>query len=272
MKKEELSKDSRKTYRLKQRSLRFILINGVFYKRSLSRPLLKCLGPKQSNYVLREIHEGCCRNQLGSYFLAWKILLAGYFWPTMQKDALTIVISCLEVTNRSLVQSLKTRLGNAKGNWVEELPSMLWSYMTTPKIGTGETPFSLVYGNKAVLLAEIDEKTSRVMFYDDQNDERRTADLDFLEEKREAAAIRMEAYKRHKARSYNRKVIQRSFQVGDLVWKKIQDVDVGKLDPRWEGPFKVVEKLSSGAYYFEDLLGKKLKRPWNAYHLRKYYA
>ncbi|XP_073040156.1 uncharacterized protein [Primulina eburnea] len=138
---------------------------------------------------------------------------------------------------------------------------MLWSYITTPKIGIRETLFSLVYGNEAVLPAEIDEETSRVIFYDERNSERRAADLDFLEEKREAAAIRMKAYKRRTTQSYNRKVIQRSFQVGDLAWKKVQDVDVGKLDPRWKGPFKVMEKLSSGAYYFEDLAEKKLKRP-----------
>ncbi|XP_073061688.1 uncharacterized protein [Primulina eburnea] len=89
-----LPEDPKKVYRMKRRSLRFILVNGTLYKRSASRPLLKCLGPKQSNYVLREIHEGCCGNHLGSYFLARKALLAGYFWPTMLKDALAIVISC----------------------------------------------------------------------------------------------------------------------------------------------------------------------------------
>ncbi|XP_073270718.1 uncharacterized protein [Primulina huaijiensis] len=282
MKNGMLPKDKKKAYRMKRRSLRFIVVNGDLYKRSLSQPLLNCLGPKQSSYVLREIHEGCCGNHLGSYFLARKALLDGYFWPMMLKDALAIVVSCnscqrhaklqhqpaalmksivaacpfdqwgidivgpfppapaqkkfflvaidyfskwveaealakitenecngqVEVTNRSLVQTLKTRFGNAKGNWVEELPR---SYRTTPKIGTGETPFSLVYGNEAVLPAEIGEETSLVIFYDEQNNERRAADLDFLEEKREAAAIRMEAYKRRIAQSYNKKVIQRSF-------------------------------------------------------------
>ncbi|XP_073152936.1 uncharacterized protein [Henckelia pumila] len=37
----------------------------------------------------------------------------------------------VEVTNRTIVQALKTRLDTAKGKWVEELPSVLWSYRTT---------------------------------------------------------------------------------------------------------------------------------------------
>ncbi|XP_073133750.1 uncharacterized protein [Henckelia pumila] len=178
----------------------------------------------------------------------------------------------VEVTNRSLVQSLKTRLGKAQGNWVEELSSVLWSFRTTPRIGTGETPFILVYGNEAVLQVEIGEESARIIFYDEKNGERRMEDLEFLKEKREAAAIRMEAYKSRIARSYNHQVHRKGFQVGDLVLSRVQDAVVGKLDPKWEGPYKVVMRLSSDAYYLEDSNGKMLKRPWSAYNLRKYYS
>ncbi|KAK4383524.1 hypothetical protein Sango_2724800 [Sesamum angolense] len=55
-----------------------------------------------------------------------------------------------EVTNRTILQHLKTRLGTAKGAWVDELPSVLWAYRTTPQTTTGETPFCLSYGTDAV--------------------------------------------------------------------------------------------------------------------------
>ncbi|XP_073047725.1 uncharacterized protein [Primulina eburnea] len=45
-----LPEDPKKAYRMKRRSLRFVMVNGTLYKRSAFRPLLKCLGPKQSNY------------------------------------------------------------------------------------------------------------------------------------------------------------------------------------------------------------------------------
>ncbi|XP_073138042.1 uncharacterized protein [Henckelia pumila] len=65
MEKGKLPKDPKKAYRLKQRSLRFVVVEGVLYKRSFSGPFLKCLGPKEAHYVLKEIHEGCCGNHLG---------------------------------------------------------------------------------------------------------------------------------------------------------------------------------------------------------------
>ncbi|XP_075474725.1 uncharacterized protein LOC142505570 [Primulina tabacum] len=134
---------------------------------------------------------------------------------------------------------------------------------------------TLVQGLKVagseVLPAEIGLESARVVLYDEDNDARRAIDLALLEEKRDSASIHMEAYKNRIAQSYNRRVIQRSFQVGDLVLRKVQEEQRGKLDPKWEGPFKVIERLSCGAYYLENTQGNALKRPWNAYHIRKYY-
>ncbi|XP_075473350.1 uncharacterized protein LOC142504357 [Primulina tabacum] len=111
---------------------------------------------------------------------------------------------------------------------------------------------TLVQGLKAVLPAEIGLESARVVFYDEDNDARRATDLDLLEEKREAASIHVEAYKNRIAQSYSRRVIQRNFHVGDLVLRKVHEEQRGKLDPKWEGPFKVIERLSSGAYYLEN--------------------
>ncbi|XP_011100645.1 uncharacterized protein LOC105178795 [Sesamum indicum] len=52
-----------------------------------------------------------------------------------------------EVTNRTILQHLKTRLEN-KGSWVGELPRVLWAYRTTPRSATCETPFCRVYVQK----------------------------------------------------------------------------------------------------------------------------
>ncbi|XP_073138373.1 uncharacterized protein [Henckelia pumila] len=64
-----------------------------------------------------------------------------------------------KVTNRTILQHLKTCLGNAKGKWVDELPSVLWAYRTTPRSSTGESPFNLAYGAEAVAPAEIGEQS-----------------------------------------------------------------------------------------------------------------
>ena len=48
--------------KLKVRATRFVLIKDVLYKRGFSRPYLRCLGNEEANYVMREVHEGICRN------------------------------------------------------------------------------------------------------------------------------------------------------------------------------------------------------------------
>ena len=47
----------------------------------------------------------------------------------------------VEVTNRTLLKIIKTRLEVAKGIWPDELLSVLWAYQTTARTPTGETSF-----------------------------------------------------------------------------------------------------------------------------------
>ncbi|KAL0309394.1 UNVERIFIED_CONTAM: hypothetical protein Sradi_5881700 [Sesamum radiatum] len=126
-----------------------------------------------------------------------------------------------EVTNRTILQHLKMRLGTAKGAWVDELPSVLWVYRTNPRTTTGETPFSLSYGTEAVAPAEVGEPNWRVKHYDlEANEQGLRMNLDFVEEVRERASVPAAMYKARIAKAYNSKVRPRNFQVGDLVCEK----------------------------------------------------
>ena len=57
-------------------------------------PPLRCLCHKEADYIMREVHEGICGNHSGSWSLVHKLVQAGYYWPTMQKDAQTYVKAC----------------------------------------------------------------------------------------------------------------------------------------------------------------------------------
>ena len=80
--------------KLKVQAVRFVLIKDVLYKRGFSRPYLRCLGTEEADYVMREVHEGICGNHSGSRSLVHKLVRAGYYWPTMQKDAEAYVRAC----------------------------------------------------------------------------------------------------------------------------------------------------------------------------------
>ena len=182
----------------------------------------------------------------------------------------------VEVTNRSLLKIIKTRLEVAKGIWPDELPSVLWAYRTTARTTTGETPFRLAYASDAVILAEVGLTSYRVENYDeDKNEEAMHLQLDLVDEVRVTAEQRLAWYQNLMAKYYNSNVRHRDFQVGDFVLRKVmgttKDSSQGKLGPNWEGPYRIASWQRKDTYHLETLDGQKLQHPWNTKHLRKYY-
>ena len=80
--------------KLRIRVAKYVFIDDVLYKRSFSQPYLRCLALDESNYVLREVHEGACRNHSGARALVHKVILVGYYWLTIQADAKAYVKVC----------------------------------------------------------------------------------------------------------------------------------------------------------------------------------
>ena len=89
-----LSSDPKEASKLRTRSARFTIHRGTLYKQSFSTSILKCVGKEDTNYVLREVHEGICGNHIGARSLAAKTQRQGYYWPTMLKDAMELVKKC----------------------------------------------------------------------------------------------------------------------------------------------------------------------------------
>ena len=91
---ETLPSDPIEARKLKVRSARFVLIQGVLYKRGFLLPYLHCLDKLEAEYVMREVHEGIYGNHSGVRSLVYKLVRAGYYWPTMQKDAVSYTRAC----------------------------------------------------------------------------------------------------------------------------------------------------------------------------------
>ena len=89
-----LPNDLKEASKLRTRSARFTIHQGALYKRGFFTPVLKCIAGGDTNYVLREVHEGECGNHIGARALAGKVLRQGYYWPTMLRDATELVKKC----------------------------------------------------------------------------------------------------------------------------------------------------------------------------------
>lgn len=96
----------------------------------------------------------------------------------------------VEAVNKILKMILKKKLNTAKGLWAKRLPKALCSIRTTPNTATGETPFFLAFGTKAVIPLEITHPSPWVQVYDSATNEASlNLDRDLLEEMREAALL-----------------------------------------------------------------------------------
>jgi hypothetical protein len=86
----------------------------------------------------------------------------------------------------------------------------------------------------------------------------------------------MEKEKVKIAKAYNRCVVEKSFQVENLVWKTILPLGTrsgkfGKWSPSWEGQFRVIRVVLGNAYFVEDLEGHSLPKALNRKYLKHYY-
>ena len=181
-----------------------------------------------------------------------------------------------KVTNQTLLKIIRARLDDAKGTWQEELPNVLWAYRTTARTLTGETPFRLTYGTKAVIPIEVGiTSMRREVFHEGNNDDQLKVNLDCLDEFRGEASHKMTKYQQKMAKYYNKRVKLRQLNIGDLILCKVtpatKDPSQKKLGPTWEGPYKVTHYSKQGSYHHEMLDGKKLPRPWNIEHLKRYH-
>ncbi|GJS31935.1 reverse transcriptase domain-containing protein [Tanacetum coccineum] len=91
---EILPEEKRKARAIRRKAGRYAVINGILYKKSFLGPWLRCVGPLQASYVLREIHEGSCSMHAGLRSVVAKALRSGYYWPTMHTDARNLIREC----------------------------------------------------------------------------------------------------------------------------------------------------------------------------------
>ena len=116
-------------------------------------------------------------------------------------------------------------------------------------------------------------KSPRVEAYQEgEVDEARQLELYTVEEARINASTQSARYLQGVRRYHNRNVQQRSFNVGDLVLRRIQDeTGLHKLNSRWKGPFIVSKVIRPGSYRITDANGNEVPNSKNIEHLRKFY-
>ena len=158
---------------------------------------------------------------------------------------------------------------------MEELSHVLWTYRTTPRRSTRETPFSMTYGAEVVIPLQIGFPTLRTSsFTPSNNDGRLEKSLDLIEERKENVRVQLMYYQHKLKQGYDANMKLRPLALGDLVLRKVlgtaKNPAWGKLGPNWEGPYRITSVVEIGAYYPEDLDENIVPRPWNVNNLKRY--
>uniref|UniRef100_I1QRR3 RNase H type-1 domain-containing protein n=1 Tax=Oryza glaberrima TaxID=4538 RepID=I1QRR3_ORYGL len=133
------------------------------------------------------------------------------------------------------------------------------------------SPFMLLYGDEAMTPAELGANSPRVIF--SGGEEGREVSLELLEGVRVEALEHMHKYAISTSATYNKKVRPTELIPGHLVLrKKANPVAVGKLELKWEGPYLIKRKSTTGSFRLATLEGEEFDHSWNAASLKRFYV
>ncbi|XP_070050466.1 uncharacterized protein [Nicotiana tomentosiformis] len=145
----------------------------------------------------------------------------------------------MEAAYKNINKILRKMVDNHK-QWHERLPFALLGYRTTVCTSTGATPYLLVYGTEAVIPAEVEIPSLRIIQEAKLSDVEwiisRYEQLALIDGKRMNAVCHGQLYQNRMSRDINKRVKPRQFAPGQLVLKQIfppQDEAKGKFSPNW---------------------------------------
>ena len=87
--------DPAKRRALRLKSASFHLINGILFRQNFDGILMRCLEKDEAEKVLLELHAGEAGGHFGGDTSAHKVLRAGYYWPTLFRDAHALCRKCI---------------------------------------------------------------------------------------------------------------------------------------------------------------------------------
>ena len=87
-----LSSQQKRAIRLKAASYR--LVQGKLFRKHYNGMFLRCLEHDEAQKVLTELHDGPTGGHYAGDTTAHKIMRAGFYWPTLFRDAHAYVRRC----------------------------------------------------------------------------------------------------------------------------------------------------------------------------------
>ena len=165
-----------------------------------------------------------------------------------------------------------------KKNWDSKLKYALWVDKVTVKKSTGNSPFRLVYGTKAMFPIQLTLPVAKFL-QQEQNEEedmeKRINDLAEVHQIREQLVENAAVHQKNIKEAFDKRTKTDNFQVGDLVLKwdalKENKGNHGKFDAFWIGPFKISQIQGNNIFILKSMGGEAVfDGPVNGHFLKIY--
>eukprot|EP00253_Pinus_taeda_P007233 PITA_07233 len=239
------SKEKSRTVR---KNAPFTWIGGNLFKLGPNKILRSCVREEEVFDILLTCHNGPCGGHFVAKRTAFKILQAGYYWPTLHQDVRRYINQCDRCkrmgkpTPRDEMplqpQVTLEPFENNRKDWADRLVEATWAYNTTWKTTTSFTPYELVYEKKAMLSIEFEYNTLRMAAQLD-------LDLSHAQSERLSQLNGLDERRRHK-----------DFK--------------GKLRKRWLGPYTVEKCNHNGSALIRTIDEEAIPMLVNGHQLKIY--
>jgi hypothetical protein len=204
-----------------------------------------------------------------------------HFWITLWKKLgtkLKFSTAChpqtdgqTEVVNRTLGALLRALVSKDKKSWDTLLSHAEFAYNRSPNRATKLSPFEVVYGKNPLKPMDLSPMSTSTKFSFEAS--KRVEEIKKLHEEVREKIMRYTQRIEEKVNQKRKKVI---FKPGDLVWihlkkERFPNRRKGKLKPRSDGPFEVIEKIGDNAYKLKLDDGYEGSCTFNVSDLKPYY-
>ncbi|XP_070048940.1 uncharacterized protein [Nicotiana tomentosiformis] len=277
---------------IRRRAPRFLYYKDTLYRRSFEGILLRCLGKDEALQALQEAHYGppeVLYPTVASWpFDAWGLDVVGplpkssdghlyilattdYFskWAEdvalkeVKKDNVASFIRVNIIYRFGITHYIIMDNGKPFDNRLMNKICDLFGFQqrNSSMYNIAANDLAEAFNkNLCKLLKKVVSESKRYWhdrITDEENARLLLAELEAVDEKRLKAQQSLECYQARLSCTFSKRVLPRSFQVGDQVLVKRRPIitshkPVGKFTSKWDGPYVVQEAYSSGAYKLVD--------------------